>query len=284
MRLTDIIIAQDLEENIFSGVAGAAKGLMKGAPIKGYQSGYAQGAGNDQIKQLATVIYKDFYNRMGQIGKEPTAQYLIQYLQQHQYPTKEAGKILSGASTIPPQGNAAPANPETKAAPSDNSAAGINADRERIMRPDDGNINEDANTALDSKIIWQAVLAASRENIMLGGAAQYFPKAGVNFAGGNATQDSGNTAPASTGGGTISASGAVTGGGGNTSVNTEPKLSQAAVLGYYKSLKPAAKQNLRTKLDSIDAKAAAGKQTNALSASGGINTFENYSRFLGREL
>jgi hypothetical protein len=278
MRLNDIILEDEAtDEGVLGGIVGAAKGLMKGSPVKGYQSGNAQSRGADQTKAQATALYKDFFNQMGQTGQAPSGKSLIDYLTKKQYPITKAKAVLNAAVPVraqpqtPAQGNvpmveptlSPPIVPAATVPPSvlkPNPARG----KPPVAEARGYTVELDANTA------WRAILAATQENLRMGRNVQPSQNAtnvgnmqsslgSVNIGGGQPTQ---GMRPVATG-----------------QPNTPVDLQ--TVLNFYKTgLDVNGKIAFRQQLDNIDAELAAASKTSTPVA----ETDVGYSRFLGMQL
>jgi hypothetical protein len=328
MRLNDIIIENEVtDEGVLGGIVGAAKGLMKGAPIKGYQAGDAQSSGASQTKAQATVLYKDFYNQMGQLGQQATGQSLIDYLTKKQYPTKQAQAILSKAT--PAQGNATAdttnygqksygdqtmsvgtpskgpswsdpnspdyvgrreverrqaagtptTTPTTTTVPTTTPPATAPTKIEPTLKPPivpsvikpnpARTVKESLESALDAKTIWGAILAATQENLQMGGRGSAPGKTSAVGVPGS-TGVTGST-------GVSNATGlrGVSSGSGQSS-----PLDINAVLEFYRGLGSEGKIAFRKQLDAIDIELSTTAKTDTAIKEGSIG----YSRFLGIQL
>ena len=332
MRLNDIIIENKVtDEGVLGGIVGAAKGLMKGAPIKGYQAGDAQSSGANQTKAQATVLYKDFYNQIGQLGQQATGQSLIDYLTKRQYPTKQAQAILSKAT--PAQGNATadttnygqksygdqtmsvgtpskgpswsdPKSPDyvgrreverrqaagtpttapttttvptttppttppvttpTKTEPTLNPAP-----EPKVLKPNPARtVKESLETALDAKTIWGAILAATQENLQMGGRGSAPGRTSAVGVPGSTGVTGGTGISNATG-----LRGVYTGGGQSSPLDIN------AVLEFYRGLGSEGKMAFRKQLDAIDIELSTTAKTDTAIKEGSIG----YSRFLGIQL
>jgi len=283
MRLNDIILEDEVtDEGVLGGIVGAAKGLMKGSPVKGYQSGYAQSQGADQTKAQATALYKDFFNQVGKTGQAPSGNALIDYLTKKQYPITRAKAVLNAAVPVrsqpqtPAQGNAPMVEPTlsppnvptttTSAATVPPAVLKTNPARGKppVAEARGYTVELDANTA------WRAILAATQENLRMGRNVQPSQNA-TNI--GN-VQPSPGSVNVSSGQPTQGMRTAATGQS-NTSVDLQ------TVLNFYKAgLDVNGKIEFRKQLDNIDAELAAASKTSTPVA----ETDVGYSRFLGMQL
>jgi hypothetical protein len=290
MRLTDIIIAQDLEENVLGGITGALKGLKRGTPVKGYQAGYAQAQGAEKIKQQATALFQDFFNIMGQHGQRPRGKDLIDYLTQKRYPTKQALAILAGDSAVPTRavppaaGNVPAENPVAAAEPTTPPAV-------FKTNPNRGNQAPVAEARgmyaleLSPKIAWEAILAATRENLKLGGGLpQGLSKQGGSSSGGSVNFGSAQSSSAGTGNtGSILATGPA-----QSSNASGSNLTPESILQAYQSFTPANRKKLKDGIAEIDSGVEVKTRRKASTKSTIVNPSvtheEVYSRFLGQKL
>jgi hypothetical protein len=279
MRLTDVIISQDLEENIFGGIKGAVKGLQRGTPVKGYQAGYAQAQGSERVTQQATVLFKDFFNQMGQYGQRPRGKDLIDYLTQRRYPTKQALAILSSDSAVPARsaqpaaGNVAPEEPVEPATPPDVFKTNPKRGAEAPVAEARGMYALE----ISPKTAWAAILAATRENLKMGGgSAQGLGKRG-NTSSGGLKFGSAQT-PSSGSVGSILATGPA----GSSASAGSSGLTPEAILQAYQGLAPADRKKIKAGMEAIDKNAPLSAV--AESPVRDSTRRENYSRFLGQEL
>jgi len=247
--MNDVFNEDQTDEGILGGIVGAAKGLMKGAPVRGFQAGYARGQGVDQTKAHATALYKDFFNQVGQSGQKATGRALIDYLTKKQYPIRQAKAVIDAAPVPSRKTKPTPTVTPTPADIDwDRLATGTNED---IQNVDEArgyyDVELSANTA------WKAILAATQENLKLKGSTAFATTASKS-AGGN-----------------------IRNAGGNLGTNAAAGLTPEAVLNWFASHPAETRNNiltaLNTKHEELNQKAATTTPTS-----------EGYSRFLGRDL
>jgi hypothetical protein len=252
MRLNDVIVEDEqADEGVLGGIVGAAKGLMKGAPVKGWQAGYARSQGVDQTKAQATALYKDFFNRVGQSGQKATGQALIDYLTKKQYPIRQAKAIIDAAPV--PSRKIKP-NPTVTPTPAD-----IDADWNRLAtgaNEDIQNVDEARgyyDVELSASTAWKAILAATQENLKL----------------------KGSTASATTT--SRSAGGNVGSYRGNVGTSAAVSLTPDMIVNWFASQPAETRNNL---LIALNSKHEELNKQSALATP----TAEGYSRFLARDL
>lgn len=162
--MNDVFNEDQTDEGILGGIVGAAKGLLKGAPVRGYRAGDAQSQGLAQVKKTADSLYKDFFKQMGSTGQQPNGNNLIAYLTSKQYPVKMAQAVINAqvkARATTPQGNAGASQVEptlsaTDAAQQDPNQAAVATDDDTInsvVNADDARLAKAAaRTDLDPKV------------------------------------------------------------------------------------------------------------------------------------
>jgi hypothetical protein len=285
MRMTDVILEDEqADEGILGGLVGAAKGLLKGAPMRGYRAGDAQSQGLAQVKKTADSLYKDFFKQMGTTGQQPNGNNLIAYLTSKQYPVKMAQAVINAqvkARATTPQGNATTdqveptlaSNPpaddsqtpsEAPAVLKPNPARGQPSTGPAVIGPNparrqarDQALSEARGytIALDANTAYKAILAAAQENLRMNRAttASSSPASG----GGN-TSSTGSTANMSSG----------------TAGNS---LTADTIMRWFESQNQGTRANLLTMLN------LKHEELNKKSATA-TPTAEGYSRFLARDL
>jgi len=254
MRLNDVIVEDEqADEGVLGGIVGAAKGLMKGAPVKGWQAGYARSQGVDQTKAQATALYKDFFNRVGQSGQKATGRALIDYLTKKQYPIRQAKAIIDAAPV--PSRKIKP-NPTVTPTPAD-----IDEDWNRLAtgaNEDIQNVDEARgyyDVELSASTAWKAILAAAQENLRMNRAT---------MASSSSASGAGNTGSVAN---MRSSTGSAAGGG----------ITADAIMQWFESQNQGTRANLLTMLNFKH------EELNKQSALA-TPTAEGYSRFLARDL
>jgi len=279
MRLNDIILEDEVtDEGVLGGLVGAAKGLMKGSPVKGYQSGYAQSQGADQTKAQATTLYKDFFNQVGKTGQAPSGNALIDYLTKKQYPITKAKAVLNAAVPVraqpqtPAQGNVpmveptlSPPNVPTTPTPAATVPPSVLKPNPARGKPPVAEARGD-NIGLDAKTVWRAILAATQENLRIGGNGL---SPTVRTSTSSIAGSAGVSNPAMRG-----SSGGMGNPGGRQSRNAN--ITPEAVIGWYKTLDEVSRKNFKLLLAQADTEVTTMPNTTP--------TAEGYSRFLGRSL
>jgi hypothetical protein len=266
MRLNDIISENEVttDEAVLQGLKGLAKNLT--TPIKGWQSGYAQGQGADQTKEQATALFQEFYRDMGRIGQQPTVQDLIDYLNKKHYPTTAATAILNNTAAV--QGNADPVipaiDPKNPAANvgANTTAAKMGSNTRKISKT--RGVQESLDAALSVETAWKAIIAATQENIKLGSRGS---QAGAgNFSAGVSRGSDISSGPSSTNNLRLTPSGSAD--------------DIQSVLNFYKNLDSNGKLALRKQFDVIDSELSSTSKPTPPVAESPVG----YSRFLGMKL